>query len=161
MDGLSFRHRFGTLCQITRAQHFAWRQAVAAMFPDTDPARVVLKMWEVTGQQTAASYLKRLDPDQPLAPQVAQSIAWSSQCMGEDAEAVGRAWIAWSSFSGVIGKSRTRTPTASKMAFAMAGAVGTSPGSPAPLAPNGPSWSPGSTNSSSTGKSMSTAVGIL
>ncbi len=38
----------------------------------------------------------------------------------------------------MIGNSWKRTPIASNTAFAMAGAVGTSPGSPMPLAPYGP-----------------------
>ncbi len=80
-------HRFKILSQITRAQHFAWRQAVTELFPTADAREVVLRMWEITGAQTAASYLKRLDPTAPLAPQVARSIAWSSRCMGEDAVA--------------------------------------------------------------------------
>src|SRR5262249_43816458 len=47
--------------------------------------------------------------------------------------------VRWSSaltiFSGVAGRSRMRTPTASAMAFTMAGATGTMPGSATPLAP--------------------------
>ena len=43
------------------------------------------------------------------------------------------------SLSGVIGNSLKRTPTASKTALAMAGAVGAAAGSPIPLAPKGPS----------------------
>jgi len=77
--------RFDALCQIARAQHFAWREAVAETCPGVDPRAVVEKMWEITGRQTAAAYLKRLDPARPLAPQVAAAVAWSSQCMGEDA----------------------------------------------------------------------------
>jgi hypothetical protein len=77
--------RFAILCQITRAQHFAWHQAVVDLAPDVDVAAVVNRMWEVTGQQTAASYITRFNGDQPLAPQFAKSIAWSSLCMGEDA----------------------------------------------------------------------------
>jgi hypothetical protein len=96
--------RFAILCQIQRAQHFAWREAVADL--GGDAARAVLRMWEVTGRETARSYAKRLDPAQPLAPQVARCIAWSSRCMGEDAvveEDAGVAlvrhrscpWLAW------------------------------------------------------------------
>ena len=76
--------RFKVLCEITRAQHFAWREAALALAPEIDPRELTRKMWEITGVQTAKAYLKRLDPDQPLALQVAQSIAWSSACMGED-----------------------------------------------------------------------------
>ncbi len=77
--------RFKILCEITRAQHFAWRQAVLEMAPRLDPQVVADKMWEITGVQTAKAYLKRIDPEKPLAPQIALSIAWSSLCMGEDA----------------------------------------------------------------------------
>ncbi len=77
--------RFKVLCEIVRAQHFAWREAALALAPDLDPEELGNKMWEITGVQTAKAYLKRLDGDKPLAPQVAQAIAWSSVCMGEDA----------------------------------------------------------------------------
>ncbi len=78
-------HRFEILCQITRAQHFAWRAAVVDLCPDVDAAHVVDRMWELIGAQTGAAYAKRLDKSQPLAQQVAASIVWSSDCMGEDA----------------------------------------------------------------------------
>lgn len=77
--------RFKVLCEIVRAQHFAWREAALAMAPGLDPEELGNKMWEITGVQTGKAYLKRLDKNKPLAPQVAQSIAWSSVCMGEDA----------------------------------------------------------------------------
>jgi hypothetical protein len=77
--------KFKVLCEIVRAQHFAWREAALAMAPGVDPTELGNKMWEITGVQTAKAYLKRLDPKKPLAAQVAQSIAWSSVCMGEDA----------------------------------------------------------------------------
>ncbi len=85
MSEKTVAHRFEVLCQITRAQHFAWRAAVVELCPDVDPTAVVDKMWELTGQQTGASYARRIDESEPLAPQVAASIAWSSDCMGEDA----------------------------------------------------------------------------
>jgi len=75
--------RFKVLCEIARAQHFAWREAALALAPDLDPLELTNKMWEITGVQTAKAYLKHIDPDKPLAEQVARSIAWSSQCMGE------------------------------------------------------------------------------
>ena len=79
------REPFEILCEITRAQHFAWREAVAKECPDLDATRVVLRMWRVTGEQTGKAYLKRIDAARPVAPQVAEGIAWSSRCMGEDA----------------------------------------------------------------------------
>ena len=78
--------RFKVLCEIVRAQHFAWREAALSMLPELDPVELGNKMWEITGVQTAKAYLKRLDPAKPLAAQVARSIAWSSVCMGEDAK---------------------------------------------------------------------------
>ena len=77
--------RFKVLCEIVRAQHFAWREAVLLRAPDLDPVELTNKMWEITGIQTAETYLKHIDRDKPLAVQVAQSIVWSSICMGEDA----------------------------------------------------------------------------
>jgi hypothetical protein len=77
--------RFRVLCEITRAQHFAWRQAVAEICPQVNPEKVVYRMWEITGHETARAYLKRLDPEKPLPRQVAESMVWSSECMGEDA----------------------------------------------------------------------------
>ncbi|UCG33613.1 MAG: hypothetical protein JSU68_03065 [Phycisphaerales bacterium] len=82
---IPIERRFKVLCEIVRAQHFAWREAALALAPQLDPVELTNKMWEITGVQTAKAYLKRLDPGKPLAPQVAQSIAWSSVCMGEDA----------------------------------------------------------------------------
>lgn len=77
--------RFKVLCEIVRAQHFAWREAALALAPRLDAVKLANKMWEITGVQTGQAYAKRLDPTKPLAHQVAQSIAWSSVCMGEDA----------------------------------------------------------------------------
>jgi hypothetical protein len=77
--------RFKVLCEIVRAQHFAWREAALALAPGLDPQKLTNKMWEITGVQTAKAYLKRLDPKKPLSPQIAHSIAWSSVCMGESA----------------------------------------------------------------------------
>jgi hypothetical protein len=79
--------RFKALCQITRAQHFAWRAAALALAPHLDPRQLTRKMWEITGVETAQAYLKRLDPDKPLALQIARCIAWSSACMGEEVTA--------------------------------------------------------------------------
>lgn len=77
--------RFKVLCEITRAQHFAWRQAVVEMCPQVKPEDITYKMWEITGHETAKAYLKRLDTSEPLPVQIAKSMVWSSECMGEDA----------------------------------------------------------------------------
>lgn len=76
--------RFKVLCEISRAQHFAWREAALAMAPDVDPIQLVNKMWEIVGAQTAKAYLDHIDRDEPIAIQIAQSIRFSSDCMGED-----------------------------------------------------------------------------
>ncbi len=86
MAEIPVEKKFAILCEITRAQHFAWHEAVKLMCPDADVAAVTDKMWEVTGHETARAYIKRLDKEKPLAPQMAKSIVWSSQCMGEAAE---------------------------------------------------------------------------
>ncbi len=87
MDDLPLEKKFDVLCQIVRAQHFAWRRAVVELCPDRDPEDVVNRMWEITGTQTARAYLNKIDPEEPLAPQVAAGIVWSSRSMGEDAVA--------------------------------------------------------------------------
>ncbi len=85
MADIPVEKKFAILCEITRAQHFAWHEAVAQLCPGVDVAAVTNRMWEITGHETARAYLRRLDPQKPLAPQVAGSVVWSSQCMGEDA----------------------------------------------------------------------------
>jgi hypothetical protein len=77
--------KFAVLCEIARAQHFAWHEAVKQMCPGANMAKIVDRMWEISGHDTAKAYLKRLDKSKPLAAQVAGSIVWSSQCMGEAA----------------------------------------------------------------------------
>jgi len=76
--------RFRVLCEITRAQHFAWREAALALAPHLDPKQLTNKMWEITGVETAKAYLKQINPKKPLSIKVAQAIAYSSACMGED-----------------------------------------------------------------------------
>jgi len=78
--------KFAILCEITRAQHFACHEAVQQACPGADMMKIVDKMWDLSGHDTAKAYLKRLDKSKPLAAQVAGSIVWSSQCMGEDAK---------------------------------------------------------------------------
>ena len=85
MSDITIEKRFGFLCEITRAQHFAWREAVRQLCPDVDPSDVADRMWELTGNETAKAYSRRLDLSRPLAEQIAESIVWSSQCMGENA----------------------------------------------------------------------------
>lgn len=84
-DAIPIQKRFRALCAITRAQHFAWRQAVAEAHGTAAAAAAVQRMWVITGHETARAYLARIDRARPLLAQVAESIVWSSQCMGEDA----------------------------------------------------------------------------
>ena len=77
--------KFKILVEINRATHFAWREAALRCCPGLDAQKLVSEMWEITGVRTADAYLKHLDPSKDLAGQVAASIVWSSQCMGEDA----------------------------------------------------------------------------
>jgi len=122
MDEPSLESRFRVLCEIVRAQHFAWRDAVAEMCPGVDAAAVAERMWRITGVRTARAYLKRLDPARPLAPQVAESVVWSSRCMGEDAhlEVVGKEayvrhadcpWLHWHGRLGLLAEDRTGCDT--------------------------------------------------
>ncbi|GCC47867.1 hypothetical protein chiPu_0031898, partial [Chiloscyllium punctatum] len=69
------------------------------------------------------------------------------------------ALIARSTFSGVIGRSSIRTPTALKIALATAGSTGLAHISPGPLAPNGPSGAGRSSTAMSCGQ-MSPGPGI-
>ncbi len=80
---VSIETQFKVLCEIVRAQHFAWRQAAVELAPGLDPRDLVERMWKITGVQTAGAYLKRIDPSRPLAVQIAESMVWSSLCMGE------------------------------------------------------------------------------
>ena len=85
MDGPPVEKRFRILCEITRAQHFAWREAVQRVAPGVDATEVVKAMWRVTGEGTANAYLRHIDKKRSLPLQVAENIAFSSVCMGEDA----------------------------------------------------------------------------
>lgn len=120
MAGISVEKKFSVLSGITRAQHFAWREAVRTLCPGVDPGAVVDRMWEVTGRETALSYLKRgIDRSKPLAPQVAEHVVASSVCMGEDAVAevvpgrdeayvrhAGCPWLAWHERLGLLAEDR-------------------------------------------------------
>ncbi|TET37530.1 MAG: hypothetical protein E3J72_05700 [Planctomycetota bacterium] len=82
--------RFAILCQIARAQHFAWYQAVKDMCPDVNAGDVANHMWELSGHETAKAYIKQLRKAGELEPKavlqkLAESFAWSSQIMGEEA----------------------------------------------------------------------------
>ncbi len=85
MKDIPIEKKFQVLCEIVRAQHFAWHSAVSEMCPHVDPADVTARMWQITGKATGQSYAKRIDPARPLAAQVAGHVVSSSRCMGEDA----------------------------------------------------------------------------
>ena len=85
MNDVPVEKKFAVLCEIARAQHFAWHEAVRQLCPGVDVAKVTNRMWELSGHDTAKAYIKRIDKAKPLAPQVAASFVWSSLCMGETA----------------------------------------------------------------------------
>ena len=82
---ISVEKKFRVLVEICRASHFAWREAIVRCYPDIAAAKIVDEMWAVTGEQTGRAYLRQIDSSDNLAKQIASSIVWSSQCMGEDA----------------------------------------------------------------------------
>ncbi len=82
----STEDKFKILCSITRAAHFEWRQAFIELNPDKKPVEAVMKYWEIVGHDTAKAFLKRIKPDEPIVPQLAQMIVDSSLAMGENAE---------------------------------------------------------------------------
>ncbi|MCH7612199.1 MAG: hypothetical protein IIB45_02440 [Candidatus Marinimicrobia bacterium] len=81
----TIEQKFNALCQITRASHFEWREAFIKMFPNMDPKEAVLKYWEIVGHDTAKAYLKNVDRNKPVIPQIAEMIVNSSLAMGETA----------------------------------------------------------------------------
>ena len=85
---MSESKRFDLLANIMRASHFEWRRAVASLCPDLDPVDAVKRYWEEVGKDTAAFYLKKIDPDKDLSAQVAALYVASSVAMGEDAAVV-------------------------------------------------------------------------
>jgi hypothetical protein len=76
---------FNILSMINRMAHFEWREAALSLSPDLAPKELVLKYWEIVGRDTGKAYLRKLDRDKPIAPQVASSFVWSSRSMGEEA----------------------------------------------------------------------------
>ncbi len=85
---MSESKRFDLLANIMRASHFEWRRAVQSLCPDVDPTEAVKRFWEEAGKDTAAFYLKKIDPDDDLPAQVAALYVASSVAMGEDAAIV-------------------------------------------------------------------------
>lgn len=85
---MSESKRFELLANIMRASHFEWRRAVASLCPGLDPVEAVKRYWEEVGKDTASFYLKKIDPDEDLAAQVAALYVASSVAMGEDAAVV-------------------------------------------------------------------------
>lgn len=84
-EDFPIEERFKLLCGINRAAHFEWRRAALATAPDVDPLELIRNYWIEVGHDTAAAYLKMIDRDQPIAPQVAELAVKSSLAMGETA----------------------------------------------------------------------------
>jgi hypothetical protein len=61
-NDLPIEKKFRILVEITRASHFAWREAALKRCPDVDPGELVNEMWDINGVRTAEAYLKHLDP---------------------------------------------------------------------------------------------------
>ncbi len=81
--------RFELLANIMRASHFEWRRAALATNPQPDPEALIRRYWEEVGRDTAAFYLRKIDPAGDVARQVADLFVGSSVAMGEDAEYAG------------------------------------------------------------------------
>lgn len=85
---LTLEKKYKMMSQILRATHFEWRRAALAFCPEADPKELVMKFWEEVGHDTAAAYLKQIDPGKPLPRQMAENTVFSSLCMGEEARVV-------------------------------------------------------------------------
>lgn len=83
--GPTLQRKFDILTQIHRASHFEWLGAIKAICPEVNERELVLRFWADAGHDTARSYVKHIDPSQPLPRQIAANIVFSSVCMGEDA----------------------------------------------------------------------------
>jgi hypothetical protein len=82
---IPYEKMFDILSHINRMAHFEWREAALALCPGLEPEKLVLKYWEIVGRDTGRAYLRRIDREKPVAPQIAASFVWSSRSMGEDA----------------------------------------------------------------------------
>jgi len=82
----TIEEKFKILCSITRAAHFEWREAFIRMNPDMNPTDAVMQYWKIVGHDTAKAFLKKIKPEEPVIPQLAQMIVDSSLAMGEDAQ---------------------------------------------------------------------------
>jgi len=82
---ITIERRYAALCNMLRAQHFAWRDAVQNRIPNVPIDEVVAAMWEKAGEETANAFSLAFDRSQPLAPQAAEAVALSCQCMGREA----------------------------------------------------------------------------
>ena len=85
MKEMACEKRFNILSHINRLAHFEWREAALALCPNLDSKELVLKYWEIVGRDTGKAYLRHIDKEKPVAPQIASSFVWSSISMGEDA----------------------------------------------------------------------------
>jgi hypothetical protein len=85
---MNCKKKFELLANIMRASHFEWRRAALAACPGIEPGELVKRYWAEVGKDTARFYLKKIDPDKDLAPQMAELFVSSSVAMGEEAEVV-------------------------------------------------------------------------
>ncbi len=85
---MDLNKKFEVLANIMRASHFEWRRAALSLKPDLDPQTLVNRYWEEVGKDTAQYYLRMIDPEKDLAPQMAELYVSSSVVMGEDAEVI-------------------------------------------------------------------------
>jgi hypothetical protein len=87
MSHIPLEKKFRVLCGITRSMYFLWLQTIKQLCPNIDENTLILKYWENLGHETAQSYIKHMDLNKPILS-LAESIIFSSQCMGESADII-------------------------------------------------------------------------
>lgn len=83
---MDIEKKYKLLLNIHRAAHFEWIRAVEKLYPDGDSLKIVKIYWDEVAKDTAKAYLKALNREKPLAPQIAELIVKSSLAMGEQAK---------------------------------------------------------------------------
>ena len=64
-NDLPIEKKFRILVEITRASHFAWREAALKRCPDVDPGELVNEMWDINGQREVRDPLAIRDALRP------------------------------------------------------------------------------------------------
>ena len=108
IQDVTLEQKYQALCNIMRAQHHAWREAVKQRCPHTPVTDVLKTMWEIAGEEAGEAFYRGIDKSQPIPPQVAEAIKTSWEVMGqhpgvectesgEEAHVtqVGCPWFAW------------------------------------------------------------------